>query len=105
MARKEKSLNDKIAELNEDIVEGKEEQKKLEIRDASAKSFIEKLKAQNPWIESEKEFFGVAGHRYHFDKINIPKIREEKKRISEENDGLKRKINLKVDAMFEKTEA
>ncbi len=59
---------------------------------------------KNPWIEAEKEFFGVAGHRYHFDKLNLPKIREDNKRIREENEGLKKRINLKVDSMFEKTE-
>lgn len=56
------------------------------------------------WIETEREFFGIAGHRYHFEKLNINRIREENKKIKEENDQLKKRINLRVDAIFEKTE-
>jgi len=32
-------------------------------------------------------------------------IREENRRLKEENENLKKRINLKVDAMFEKTES
>jgi hypothetical protein len=37
--------------------------------------------------------------------MNMGRIREETKRLKQENDELKKRINLKVDAMFEKTEA
>ncbi len=65
---------------------------------------INKLIEQHKWIETEREFFGVAGHRYHFEKFNMPRIRDETKKLKDENDQLKKRINLKVDAMFEKTE-
>jgi len=41
---------------------------------------------------------------YHFEKMNIPRIKEDCKRLREDNEHLKKRINLKVDAMFEKTE-
>ncbi len=65
---------------------------------------VAELKAQFNWIETEKEFFGVAGHRYHFEKLKLDNIRAEVKRLTAENENLKKRINLKVDSMFEKTE-
>lgn len=36
--------------------------------------------------------------------MNINKIREDMTKLKEENDKLRKRINLKVDAMYEKTE-
>lgn len=45
----------------------------------NAEKTIKELIDKNKWIETEREFFGVPNHRYHFDKININKLREETK--------------------------
>ncbi len=37
--------------------------------------------------------------------MNINKIKEELKKLREENDQLRKRVNLKVDTMFERTEA
>ncbi len=62
------------------------------------------LLERHPWIEQEKEFFGVAGHKYMFEKINMVKIREQVKIINEDNEKMKNRINFKVDTMYEKVE-
>lgn len=97
-------MSDKLKTLEEETAELKEKQKRQDSSILQARKRIEVLKAENTWIATEREFFGVAGHRYHFDKMNIPKIREENNRIRDDNENLKKRINLKVDSMFEKTE-
>ena len=45
----------------------------------AAKTKLEELLAQNPWINNEREFFGVVGHKYQFEKINIGKLKQDVK--------------------------
>lgn len=70
----------------------------------AAKTKLEELLAQNPWINNEREFFGVVGHKYHFEKINIGKLKQDVKQLQQDNEDLKKRINRNVDAMFDKVE-
>ncbi|CDW71413.1 structural maintenance of [Stylonychia lemnae] len=98
--RKEKEIDGLQVELKDhNIFMKKYEQKIKDYENA-----MNEMLGQHKWIEQERDFFGVAGHKYHFEKINMNQIRDETRRIKDENDGLKKRINLKVDAMFEKTE-
>ncbi len=63
-----------------------------------------KLLEEHKWIHGEKDFFGLKDHKYDFDNTKIGKQREERNKLYEENEDLKKRINLKVDVMFEKTE-
>ena len=65
---------------------------------------VAELKAQFNWIETEKEFFGVVGHKYQFEKINIGKLKQDVKQLQQDNEELKKRINRNVDAMFDKVE-
>ncbi len=65
---------------------------------------VKVLREKYTWIENEKEYFGVAGHKYHFEKINLVKVREAVKMIIEENEKMKTRINFKVEDMYEKVE-
>ena len=95
-----------ISRLNEEIKEAVEAVKKKEGQLLNSEKTVRRLVQEHgQWIETEKEFFGVAGHRYHFEKMNMNKMREECRKLREENEQLGKRINLKVDAMFEKTES
>jgi hypothetical protein len=70
----------------------------------NAKFNVDSLLKNHPWIINEKEFFGTAGHRYDFSKMNLVKIKEQAKGVREEIEKSKRTVNQKVDNMFEKVE-
>lgn len=104
-ARREKGLNDRIAQTQAEMEEVKEMQTKQDKAMREARVTIEQLLEKHKWIEAEKEYFGVAGHKYHFEKVNMVKVRESVKMIGEENDKMKNRINFKVDTMYDKVEA
>lgn len=64
-----------------------------------------KMANEHKWITNEKEFFGIRGSKFDFKKMNISRQRDDRKKLIEENDDLKKRVNMKVDAMFEKTES
>ena len=44
------------------------------------------------------------GSKYDFSSLSMSQLREEKNRVLIENEDLKKRVNAKVEAMFEKTE-
>ena len=46
----------------------------------------------------------MKGNKYDFEKINIATVKDQKHKLEAENNDLKKRINVKVDTMFEKTE-
>ena len=64
----------------------------------------EKLIKEHKWIENEKEIFGLKDHKFDFQKLNMDKVRSDNKKYKEQNDELRKRINMKADSMFEKTE-
>ena len=49
-----------------------------------------KMTAEHKWIAHEKEFFGVRGSKFDFKKMNISRQREERRKLAEENEDLKK---------------
>lgn len=75
LVRKDKIISEKLEALKAELTLGKEKLKQLEQRIVGSVKVVDHLKQLHPWIETEKEFFGVKGHRYDFK--NIEKVRDE----------------------------
>lgn len=45
-----------------------------------ARQNCEKLSTEHKWIDKEKDFFGQRGTKFDFEKMDILKIREERKK-------------------------
>lgn len=75
----------KLKKYNNDV---RESEKALQI-----------LKKKHDWIENEMSFFGMKGSDYDFSEIDIKKITREVNKMKEQNDILKRKVNMKVESM------
>lgn len=58
---------------------------------------------QNKWIEQERQFFGQSGHIFDFKQMDIPKMRESVKQLKAQIEEKKKRVNFKVDAMFDDT--
>ena len=65
---------------------------------------IKKLEKENPWILSDYEYFGVKDSEYDFTGFEISIQSESLEKLKEENEILKRKVNMKVDTMTDKSE-
>jgi cell division septum initiation protein DivIVA len=104
LARKDQNLTERIKELEAEITHTNEQLKRFQLAVQASKTKLDELLAQNPWINNEKEFFGVVGHKYQFEKINIGKLKQDVKQLQQDNEELKKRINRNVDAMFDKVE-
>jgi cell division septum initiation protein DivIVA len=104
LARKDNNISERIKELDAEITDKKEQYNRFSLAVKAAKTKLDDLLAQNPWINNEREFFGVVGHKYHFEKINIAKLKQDVKQLQQDNEDLKKRINRNVDAMFDKVE-
>ncbi len=65
---------------------------------------VRRLEKENKWISEEKERFGVNGTEYDFQDFNEAKMNAEFKQIEEEQEILRKKVNMKVNVMHEETE-
>ncbi len=63
-----------------------------------------KLERQNPWIAVDKDFFGCKDTEYDFASFDRKLQQENLVRLKDENAILKRKVNMKVDVMADKSE-
>lgn len=63
---------------------------------------IKQLEKKNPWIETEKQFFGQAGTDFDFDKLNLNSAKKKLQQLEQENATLGRNLNKKVMNMFDK---
>lgn len=71
---------------------------------AGAKAAVKHLLKANPWMESEKASFGVAGGEYDFAKKNVEKLRKELDALQGKLELAGKKINRKVLTEYETTE-
>ena len=71
---------------------------------ASAEKAISSMLKKFPWIQSEKEAFGVQGGDYDFESTNPSEMSIQLKQLKHEQETLGRKINKKVMGMIEKAE-
>jgi len=71
---------------------------------SGAEKFIKSMLKKYPWIESEKEAFGVEGGDYDFNVTDPAQMSSQLKSLKHEQETLGRKINKKVMGMIEKAE-
>ena len=86
-----------MKEIEGEISEAKDKIKRFDLSLQAAKTKVRELAEKYKWINNEKEFFGVAGTNYHFEKVNINKFKQEVKQLDEENEHLKKRINRNVE--------
>ena len=102
---KEKSRLTKKADSSE--LEGKKlaiKVQKMQKERSGAEKLIKSMLKKYPWIESEKEAFGVAGGDYDFSATDPAQMSSHLKSLKHEQETLGRKINKKVMGMIEKAE-
>lgn len=75
LVKKDKIISEKLEALKADLTLGKDKLKQLEQRIVGSIKVVDHLRQLHPWIDTEKEFFGVKGHRYDFEHID--KVRSE----------------------------
>merc|ERR1719421_1245088 len=76
--------------------------KKTDIQKAAA--MIEKLKAENPFINTDKEFFGKEGTEYDFQARDVSVETAKLEQMKIEQKKLGNSVNKKVVGMYEKAE-
>ena len=65
---------------------------------------IKVLELENKWISEEKERFGAENTEYDFSEFNEGRMRGELNKIEEDQEILRKKVNMKVNVMHEETE-
>jgi len=65
---------------------------------------VASMTKKHPWIETEKEAFGVTGGDYDFGEHNPDDATRELKRLQNETESLSKKVNKKVMSMIENAE-
>uniref|UniRef100_A0A7S1Z056 SMC hinge domain-containing protein n=1 Tax=Trieres chinensis TaxID=1514140 RepID=A0A7S1Z056_TRICV len=106
-----KSLSKEKSRLTKKAESAELEGKKLAVKvakyhkeKANAERLISSMLKKYPWIESEKEAFGVTGGDYDFEATNPSEMSSQLKALKNEQDTLAKKINKKVMGMIEKAE-
>ena len=77
---------------------------RLEKDQEQATKVIASMAKNFPWIETEKEAFGVAGGDYDFAQNDPDEASREFQRLQNETESLSKKVNKKVMSMIEKAE-
>ena len=70
----------------------------------SSNEAVNRLEREHEWIAEEKEQFGRPGTPYEFQSANISQCRASLKNLTDQFQGLKRKINPKVMNMIDSVE-
>ncbi|EPQ29965.1 uncharacterized protein PFL1_02637 [Pseudozyma flocculosa PF-1] len=65
---------------------------------------VKQLEQQFEWIVSENRFFGQAGTAYDFGKHNMGEVRKRCKKLEEQQQGMRKKVNPKVMNMIDSVE-
>eukprot|EP00566_Odontella_aurita_P002130 CAMPEP_0113537252 /NCGR_PEP_ID=MMETSP0015_2-20120614/6726_1 /TAXON_ID=2838 /ORGANISM="Odontella" /LENGTH=1061 /DNA_ID=CAMNT_0000436733 /DNA_START=557 /DNA_END=3742 /DNA_ORIENTATION=- /assembly_acc=CAM_ASM_000160 len=106
-----KSLSKQKARLTKKAESAELEAKKLSVRvakfhkeKANAERLISSIMKKYPWIESEKDAFGVVGGDYDFESTDPSGMSTQLKTLKSEQESLAKKINKKVMGMIEKAE-
>jgi structural maintenance of chromosome 2 len=103
-----KSERDKQEKLKDEInselkkIDTKVLKYEKELRDSEDK--LNKLETENKWISAEKSFFGMKDTDYDFTQIDAKAEIEKLNKLKEENNILRRKVNMKVDIMADQYE-
>lgn len=104
-ARYLESGQQELAEFRERRDRVLESIKTFESQAADAKKQVADMLEQHRWIEQERQFFGQAGHMFDFKRMDIHALRERVKHLKATIDEKKKRVNFKVDSMFDDTNA
>ena len=63
---------------------------------------MEKLLENEPWIKTEEPFFGKPGTIYDFKDLELLTLTEEIKKMIDEKDELKSRVNPSVEELAKK---
>ena len=104
-------LNRERSDLAKAVEEATLEAKKLSVtltrlekEQEHATKVVASMAKKHPWIETEKDAFGVSGGDYDFEDNNPDDASRELKRLQNETESLSKKVNKKVMSMIEKAE-
>lgn len=104
-------LNREKSDLAKAVEEATLEAKKLSVTLARlekeqehAKNVVATMTKKHPWIETEKNTFGVSGGDYDFEENDPDEASSAWKRLQNETESLSKKVNKKVMSMIEKAE-
>ena len=89
-------------------LEARKLQHKLDICVKEAQGSERRLKSmlkEYPWINTEKQSFGVAGSGYDFESQDVEASHARLKELKGNQDKLSKKVNKKVMGMIEKAES
>lgn len=102
-AKKEK-LDEEKSILVKDCSKNESKLIKLEKEGKEYEERMSRLVKENPWIENDKTFFGQRETEYDFTDLDREAQMSNLLKLKEENAILKRKVNMKVDVMADKSE-
>ncbi|PWN52575.1 putative SMC2-chromosome segregation protein [Violaceomyces palustris] len=105
------ALRNAVKEKRQEIADGElavkqdcHEIEKLTQECSGLEKGIRQLENQFEWILSENKFFGQAGSAYDYGKHNMNEVRKSCKKLEEQQQGMRKKINPKVLNMIDSVE-
>jgi len=96
----EEERNNLLKEISKNEVKSIKLEKEFKEDD----EYKNKLEKQNPWILMDKAFFGTKDSEYDFTGFDCQIQNDILEKLKEENKILRRKVNMKVDVMADKSE-
>jgi len=98
----EKARDQNLGEIKK--IDGRVEKCAADIK--AVTQALAKLLQENPWVRAEKDMFGSPDSTEYKNirNLDIPKTRLQYQRLIDENEQLKKQVNLNVNAMAEKAE-
>ena len=103
--RKQRQINiDRKDQFNSDLKSLDIKIKQHENHIEESKKQIKMLENDYEWIKTEKDFFGIKETNYDFSKYKIPDLINKAKKLEDDNEILKRKVNMKVEVMADQYE-
>ena len=100
----QKDKKQEIADGQLAIKQLSHEADKLEQECSSLDKGVKQLEQQFEWIVSENRFFGQEGSAYDFGKHNMNEVRKRCKKLEEQQQGMRKKVNPKVMNMIDSVE-
>lgn len=99
-----KRKKQEVADVSLEVKQLKHNLDKVEQECSALEKSVKAIESQHEWIIEEQSQFGQPGSAYDFRKHNMPEIRRQCKKLEEQHNGLKKKINPKVLNMIDSVE-
>jgi structural maintenance of chromosome 2 len=94
-------LEKTLSEINKELGDDVDKLKRLESTVGKAREKLKEMVAEYAWIEAEKKFFGKLDSPYCFKDVNDSILENLLKNLEDQRDDLKKRINPKVEDLFE----